>query len=117
MLWQASQEAFAAPRSLGDAVVDAFIGGRHEQLTVWTVLADGDPTERLAPLGGHPVAGHGCVGSVGLILVDDHAGQYVLSAWPTSEDGVYNLVGTVPVTDERWRRVERWVANAAPHVV
>jgi hypothetical protein len=107
----------ASPKSLHDTVATTFTGGRHEQLTVWTVLADEDPTDLLARVGAHVIESRAHAGSVGLLLVSDNAGPFVLGVWPTAEAGVFNLIGTVPVTDQRWRRVERWVAHGAPRVV
>lgn len=57
------------------------------------------------------------LGLVSLLRVDDEHGPFVLGAWPTAHEGVFHLVGSVPTTDSRWRKVERWVANAAPEVV
>jgi hypothetical protein len=115
-LW-ASATGAGPPKSLHDTVAATFTGGRQEQLTVWTVLADEDPTELLGRRGGHAIEGRAHAGAVGLLLVSDNAGPFVLSVWPTNETGVYQLIGTVPVTDQRWRRVERWVATGAPRVV
>jgi hypothetical protein len=114
-LWSAALGT-APPRSLHDTVAEAFAGDRREQVTVWTVLAEDNPARRLVIVGGEAIDAQAQMGAVGLLLVNDHAGPFVLSIWPTGEDGAFNLIGTVPVTDERWRRVERWVANAAPRV-
>jgi len=116
-LWTAAN-AGAAPRSLRDTVMDTFSGERQNQLTVWTVIAEQtDPVERLARLAGESVALYRRLGPVGLVLVDARSGPFVVSVWPTAENGIFHLIGTVPVTDDRWRRVERWVGNAAPGVV
>jgi hypothetical protein len=41
--------------------------------------------------------------------------DYLVSVWPAQETGVYHLVGSAPVTDNRWRRVETtWVRQVAP---
>jgi hypothetical protein len=56
-------------------------------------------------------------------LIDDrgillsHLGEssYVVAVLPSGEHGVSQLVGSVPVTDSRWRRVEEsWLRAAAP---
>lgn len=57
------------------------------------------------------------VGLVSLLCVEDDRSPFVLGAWPTTYQGVFHLVGSVPTTDPRWRKVERWVANVAPEVV
>jgi hypothetical protein len=35
----------------------------------------------------------------------------------TDFDGVYHALATIPTTDSRWQRFERWVAGATPHIV
>jgi len=42
--------------------------------------------------------------------------DYVVALWPAGA-GVFHLVGSVPVTDDAWERVERpWINAAAPHL-
>ena len=116
-LWAATEEG-RAPASIRDLVHTTFRGEREDQLTVSTVIADGcEPAERLSQAAAGVLAGFAWAGPVGVLRVGDDDGTYVVSVWPTTEEGVYQLVGTVPVTDERWRRVERWLANSAPRLV
>lgn len=110
LLWDAA-EPRQGPPSLREAVqrTDA-------QITVETVLSDA-----LSPLAHIEPRSEGWklrqAGPVGVLRVDDEQGPFVLGCWPTGHEGVWHLVGSAPTTDPRWRKVERWVANAAPLVV
>jgi hypothetical protein len=116
-LWAAAAGGHA-PESLRDLVHATFHGERDDHLTVATVIADGcEPGERLAQAGAGAVSGFGWAGPIAVLRVGEPNSAYVVAVWPTTEEGVYHLVGTVPVTDERWRRVERWLANSAPRLV
>jgi hypothetical protein len=113
-LWRAAAEP-GWPWSLPEAVTRSFVGGVG-QLTVWTVIAETDPAARLLERARGTVVDVTHLGSVVLLLVAEYGRPYVVGVWPTAEEGVYNLIGSVPVTDERWRRVERWVASGAAQV-
>lgn len=116
-LWSAA-EGGQAPESLRDLVHATFRGEREDQLTVATVIADGcEPGERLAQAGAAAISAFEWAGPIAVLRVGDGEDAYTVSVWPTNEAGVYHLIGTVPVTDERWRRVERWLSNSAPRVV
>ena len=115
-LWSAAQRA-QAPESLHD-LVQATFRRERDQLTVETVIADGfEPGERLALAGAGAVSGCAWAGPIAVLRIGEGEDAYTVGVWPTTEPGIYHLVGTVPVTDERWRRVERWLANSAPRVV
>ncbi|RBY84444.1 hypothetical protein [Blastococcus sp. TF02A-30] len=100
--------------SLAEAVSRAS-GSPAEQIAVETVIVgDANPLTVIAEF----VAGDlRTVGLVSLLRVEDEHGPFVLGAWPTAHDGVFHLVGSVPTTDPRWRKVERWVVKAAPEIV
>ena len=116
-LWAAA-ESGRAPESLRDLVHATFRGERDDHLTVATVIADGcEPGERLAQAGGGAVSAYAWAGPIAVLRVGEGHSAYVISVWPSTEGGVYHLIGTVPVTDERWRRVERWLGNSAPRLV
>lgn len=110
LLWAAAEQREGL-QSLREAV---HLTGA--QLTIETVISD-EPS----PLAHIEPRGEGWelrqTGHVGLLLVDDERGAFVLGCWPTGHPGVWHLVGSAPTTDPRWRKVERWVANAAPLVV
>lgn len=115
-LWSAAQRA-QAPESLHD-LVEATFRRERDQLTVETVIADRvEPGERLALAGAGAVSGCAWAGPIAVLRIGEGEDAYTVGVWPTTESGIYHLVGTVPVTDERWRRVERWLANSAPRVV
>jgi hypothetical protein len=57
------------------------------------------------------------VGGTSVMQVDDERGPFVISAWPTAFEGVFHLIGSIPATDPRWDRVNRWINSAAPHAV
>jgi hypothetical protein len=116
-LWAAAAEGHAPP-ALRDLVHATFEGEREDQLTVATIIADGcDPGERLAQAGASTLTGVGRAGPVAVLRIGEGDGGYVVAVWPTTEEGIHHLLATVPVTDERWRRVERWVGNSAPRIV
>ncbi len=116
-LW-ASVEHGLAPDSLRDLVHTTFRGEREDQLTVATVIADGcEPGERLAQAASGALSGFGWAGPIAVLRIGEDDSAHTVAVWPTPEAGIYHLIGTVPVTDERWRRVERWLANSAPRVV
>lgn len=85
-----------------------------QQLTFWTVLAKDTAslTERLRVQAGALVLGSRRLGKVGLLLIEvPGQGPFVLSVWPTGSDGAVHLVCTVPASDGRWRRIERWTSR------
>lgn len=57
------------------------------------------------------------VGGVSVMQVQHEAGPFVISAWPTTFSGVFHVIGSVPATDPRWGKVDRWITNAAPQAV
>jgi hypothetical protein len=116
-LWDAATNG-RAPESLRDLVHQTFRGERADQLTVVTIIADDcDPGERLAAAGAGAVSAVRQAGPIVVLRIGNGPDGYVVAVWPTAEAGVHHLIGTVPVTDERWRRVERWVGHSAPRVV
>jgi hypothetical protein len=116
-LWDAAEQG-RVPGSLRDLVASTFHGEREDQLTVSVIIADGcEPAERLAQAAGGAVSALAWAGPIGVLRVGDGNDAYVVSVWPTREEGVHQLVGTIPVTDERWRRVERWLISSAPRLV
>jgi len=113
-LWDVA-ESKGTLGSLREAVAAA-AGRPTEQITVETIICDdADPLVLIGPKGETPDVRF--AGRVALVRVDDERGPFVLGCWPTAYDGVFHLVGSAPTTDPRWRRVERWVANAAPAAV
>ncbi|MGA7670587.1 MAG: hypothetical protein WBW04_09195 [Nitrolancea sp.] len=118
LLWSESADSGDVTPSLNSAVDAAAEGGEPTQLTFWTLLADGvDPLDRLIAAGDYLIKDARRHGEVGLIRAEDSSGAFYISVWPTSEEGVFNLVGTAPVTDDRWHRLETWVRRAAPRLV
>jgi hypothetical protein len=56
-------------------------------------------------------------GTGGLIRLRRAGRNYVVGLWASAVEGVCHLVGSVPVTDSRWRRVEEtWLPRAAPRL-
>lgn len=114
LLWHAAGDTLTVP-ALREAVATTAGGGR-DQLTVETVISDEPaPLDRIEPRGSAWERRQ--AGPVGLLKVDDEHGPFVLGCWPTPHPGVWHLVGSAPTTDPRWRKVERWVANASPLAV
>lgn len=113
VVWQHAEHGF----DLGSLVeaVHRTAGPSGAQIAVETVIAEAE--NPLAAILGPRYAEMQTVGLVSLMRVADERGEFVLGAWPTVHPGVFHLVGSVPTTDARWRKVERWVAGAAPEVV
>lgn len=108
-------------RSMVDALADArsHVRSLHlqpEQLTFWTIIqaADQDPGERIAGLARSVSIERRSLGSNSVLAVETGDGHpFVVSVWP-QPDGPVHLVATVPASDGRWKRLERWVLNASP---
>lgn len=115
-LWDLDEPTLSGLRlpALQRAAVTATI--TMPQLTVLTVIGDGvDPLELLA------ACARGILDArrsehVGLLKARMGRIDYVVGVWPAA-DGVFHLVGSVPVTDDAWKRVEHaWMNSAAPHL-
>jgi hypothetical protein len=110
------------PLSLEQALERCEDDGQRSQLTVWTVIADQDPLTSLYRAAAGTPLRMARLGPIGLVNVIDAESPFVIGAWPArslSEDEkqtgrAFHLVGSVPVTDRRWRRLERWVRKAGP---
>ncbi|MDQ6946522.1 MAG: hypothetical protein M3256_09675 [Actinomycetota bacterium] len=108
-------------RSMVDALSDArsHVRSLHlqpEQLTFWTIIqaTDQDPGERIAGLARSVSIERRSLGSNSVLAIETSDGHpFVVSVWP-QPDGAVHLVGTVPFSDGRWKRLERWVMNASP---
>lgn len=62
---------------------------------------------------GHVALAERRIGSVSMILVDiPGRDPFVLSIWPAGDRAVHFL-STVPASDGRWRRVERWSSRVS----
>jgi hypothetical protein len=119
LIWSHAEDATPPGVRLAEAIQGAAKEEGETQLTFWTLIADGvEPLSRLAE-----ASADGSIrevkqaGDVGLIRAQDKDGQFQVSIWPSQKDNVFLLVGTAPVTDARWKRVERWVRRAAPRLV
>ena len=84
----------------------------HEPVTIETMIAD-DVAPMTSLSARFPDAEIRSIGLVSLMRVSHPEGAFVLSAWPSGYSGVFHLVGSVPSTDKRWRRVERAISSAA----
>jgi hypothetical protein len=84
-------------------------------IIVETVIVAGDADPLDVYSARHmPLARRGRAGDVSILRAEDRRGLLVLSAWPAGMPGVFHLVGTVPTTDPRWKKVERRIASSAP---
>lgn len=114
LLWKQAQEGSIDPLAV---LVSAAAGTRREPVVVQTIIVqDLNPLEVIVPRGSESyTVAH--VGDVAVMRIDDQKGPFVLSAWPTGHDGVFHLIGSIPSTDSRWGKVDRWIAHAAPMAV
>ncbi len=86
-------------------------GVKLPQLTVLTLISEGPtPGELLRGARGVEAIRH--FGGVELIRASMGSRGYVVAAWRAGEPGVFHLTGSVPVTDDRWERVEGVWMNA-----
>lgn len=89
--------------------------GRDEsrvQVVVETVFTDDlDPTEALSFSGVHERDRANAQNATVVWLVDKD-GEWLITALKSQYDGVYHLIATVPRSDYRWKRVERWISRA-----
>lgn len=104
-------------------LVDFVMGGRrsaaHEsvaadQLTFWTLLTpDSDAlTDRLVMVGGTSVLSRRTSSVSHALLIEfPRTDPFVLAVWAAETSGVVHLLSSVPVSDGRWKRVERWISN------
>ncbi|GAA3658974.1 hypothetical protein GCM10022237_18680 [Nocardioides ginsengisoli] len=114
LLWEQAASGDIAP--LAD-VVAAVQGKPAEHVVVETIIAeDANPLDVIHPKSEADYEVR-TVGGVSVMRVDDEKGPFVLSAWPTTFGGVFHLIGSIPATDSRWDKVDRWINNAAPHAV
>lgn len=107
-LWSATAdgEPLAAQEVLKEAAV-----ATASAVNVWTLIEEPGATslDRLAVMPG--VADVRWLGDGRAFLTLDHQGPYVFVALPTAHEGVVVLASSVSPTDDRWRRLRRWVTR------
>lgn len=55
---------------------------------------------------------------IAAIRIEDRTrSAFAVAAVATAYPGIFHLVATIPTTDPRWKRFERWVSGAEPEVV
>jgi len=88
------------------------------QLTFLTVIAQTeDPFAALLHGAGSAASEWRQTARGGLLSTEAGGHRYVVGLWRSAIDGVLNIVASVPVTDNRWRRVEHtWLGGAAPRL-
>jgi len=101
---------------LPSLVARSFGIAREDQLTVAVILGDfAEVHERLSLMAGSRLIDSVLTPSVGVLGLLEAGETYTVSVW-RSAPGVSAIVGVPPVTDERWRRVERWLRALEPRV-
>jgi hypothetical protein len=86
----------------------------QSKVTVWVLITPSgngsEPaTARLARMPG--VTATRWAGGGGLFFCEDPAGAYVFGALDTQHEGVITLISSLSSSDDRWRRLRRWVAR------
>jgi hypothetical protein len=110
-LWSADADMAHAVRLEDLPSRAAADGVKLPQLTVLTLISEGPtPGELLHNARGVEEVVH--FDGFELIQASMGSRRYVVAVWPTGEPGVFHLTGSVPVTDDRWERVERVWINA-----
>ncbi len=111
LLWAAVE---AGDADLSDLVARSFRGAREDQLTISVLLGDFDDVQAwLLRAGADRITDSALSTSVGALQVREGEDGYTVSIWRTAP-GVSLITGTPPFTDERWRRVERWIRALEP---
>lgn len=115
-LWNLDDEALAMLDVRSLALRAAEAGAELPQLTFLTVIAtDESAIDVLRRRASTTLTDARHVGDRGLLWSRLSAKDYVVAVFPAAAEGVYHLIGSVPVTDSRWRRVEEsWLRAAAP---
>lgn len=90
----------------------------QEQLTLWTIIGQtADPLRSIASRAKRALVQLAASDDVSALLVQvPDQDPFVVACWKTDAPGVFHLSATVPVTDGRWQRFERWVRAASPDV-
>lgn len=89
-----------------------------EPLTLTTVITLTEPLAVISRITAPWDSWFSAAGRVAAMLVhDEDAGSFVVSSWPDARQGIYHLAATVPATDRRWIRFNRWLTNSAPRVM
>jgi hypothetical protein len=109
-LW--SCQALNDLKGLGDAVRVAESAETVSVVVETVITDDADPFDALATRIPSVLVDVRRGSSVGLMRIYDDRGSFVLMSWPTAYQGVFHLAGSIPTTDPRWRKVERWIASA-----
>lgn len=88
-----------------------------DQLAVTTLVSELDsPGDALAEAIGGNLVNATVVDKIAVFEVGQPSDSYVVSLWPSSQPSVWHAVSTVPVTDKRWQKVQRWMRRAAPAI-
>ena len=91
-----------------------------EPLTVITVISVAEPLAAVHQSAASGDTWYTSARGVGAIAVPGYvvdAAPFVVSSWPSALPAVYHVTSTVPATDRRWLRFERWLRDQAPDVV
>lgn len=117
-LWSLEAAELDALRLPDLAAGAAASGIELPQLTVLTVINEGSSALDALLLGAGATALDSRATAAGGLVWSRLGGKdYVVSVWRSAVAGVHHLVGSVPVTDSRWRRVEEsWLRAAAPRL-
>lgn len=116
--WVWGRVTAGAQPTLGDTYRQFRSPEGAEPLTIATVISPNEPLKMISQRTGSWATWCVSAGNVEALLVhDDEAGSFVVSSWPDLRSGIYHLAATVPATDRRWLRFDRWLNDAAPRVV
>ncbi|HVW88417.1 MAG TPA: hypothetical protein VHC01_03045 [Gaiellaceae bacterium] len=115
-LWRLAPDELAqlGVRDVARAAAEALVG-TLPQLTFLSVIAEDEPAGDVLRRRAIALVDSHVAGNHAVLLSTYGQGHYVVAVFPSDEAGVYHLVGSAPVTDARWRRVEdSWLKAAAP---
>lgn len=98
----------AVRQSIASAKLD------QEQLTFWTLMdstGDQGAADAIVRASRSVRIERRDVGTAALLRIHSEGDDaFVVSVWPQA-DGIVHLVSTVPASDGRWQRLERWTTT------
>lgn len=101
--------AAGPPRRMLDVVENiGVLKGEH--LTFETIMCESDPFAAMLP----DTQDHYTLtdGHNKVVKVADVDGDFLIACWATEYPGVFHLSGSIPTSDRRWSKVNRWIHRA-----
>ena len=113
-IWHAAEREIAPGQEW--ALLRAAVGDTRSTLTVWVLLeneqtAFSEGIDRLGRV--HGITDARWLGGGKVFLVTYGGEPFVFAILPSTRDGIVSLVTSITATDDRWKRLRRWVVRGA----